>query len=350
MKYLITIFSSLLICCSLSCKSQPNLKPHVIDFVVINKQIWGLTTTGQLVAFTEDGEPLNIQPPQNKGIFIITKDKQNNLIVADSAKHIRLYNNKANTWTTTNTYKRRLYGIVYDSKNQQHLITDRGIKMNNVYYLPDTTYALNKQLRFSPGLIAAPSAYTIDKNDNIWMGYAAGEWGGDIYIFNTQLKKFVKPKAADISPVKSIFEIGQDVYISSGLQHFDTFGEILKFVNLSAKSIFTSNSYKKDKNGIRINKAGEYIGPATFNKFDGQIYFYSQNGFFKGDPKSDLSDLKYWQHVFSPKLHWTNGQNNAVGSPMNVLKIEFISQSKFIYATANDGLCLYDGYNQIILQ
>ena len=75
---------------------------------------------------------------------------------------------------------------------------------------------------------------------------------------------------------------------------------------------------------IRTLIDAEYIGPASFNKFDNSIYFYSQNGIFKGDKAKDLSKIANWQNILKP---------DAVGSPMNVLKLIIIEKEKFTFLT-----------------
>lgn len=88
---------------------------------------------------------------------------------------------------------------------------------------------------------------------------------------------------------------------------------------------------------------GEYIGPATYNKYDNSIYFYSQHGIFKGFKSKDLSKIENWEIILKPKLRWTWGQEDAVGAPMNVLKMNIIDKDKFIFLTQNDGIGFFDG-------
>jgi hypothetical protein len=95
---------------------------------------------------------------------------------------------------------------------------------------------------------------------------------------------------------------------------------------------------------------GEYIGPGAFNPFNNSIYFYSQHGFFRGDMAKDLSKFENWEKIVKPKLTWTNGQPDAVGSPMNVLKICIIDKARFVFLSQSDGIGLFDGDKVILLK
>jgi hypothetical protein len=89
----------------------------------------------------------------------------------------------------------------------------------------------------------------------------------------------------------------------------------------------------------------EYIGPSAYNKYNKSIYFYSQNGIFKGELNKDLSKIENWSNIIKPKLHWSQGQPDAVGSPMNVFKLAIIDRDRFLFLTQHDGIGFYDGQN-----
>ena len=186
------------------------------------------------------------------------------------------------------------------------------------------------------------------KKDNIWLGFGYGEWGGDLLAFSTVEKKFVNLRQynphIDVSPVKSIFEGNGLVYVSCGLMHFSTSGEIIQFEELKSKTIFESSEHKMHTLDNRRDTfiAGEYVGPSTYNAMDNCIYMYTQYGVFKGSIGKDLSKIEYWSPVFNPKLHWSDGQPDAVGSPMNILKLIFIEPNKLLFVSQNDGIGLYD--------
>jgi hypothetical protein len=220
----------------------------------------------------------------------------------------------------------KVYNIVFNKNNDAYLITDKGIldASNGKTYLPDTSFRLNKQIRGWP----KPSAVFMDDEDNIWVGSGFGEWGGELFVFNTKTEKFIRPVLngfrIELYPVKSIFSDGNAIFISFGLQHMMTSGCIMKFTNYKCSPVFVSESrWVEDidtSRGKRL-QGGEYIGPAAYSQNDHCIYFYSQHGIFKGEKEKDLSKIDNWIKIASPKLHWKSGQPDAVGSPMNVLKM-----------------------------
>ncbi|MNL74322.1 hypothetical protein D3C87_1999410 [compost metagenome] len=52
--------------------------------------------------------------------------------------------------------------------------------------------------------------------------------------------------------------------------------------------------------------------------------------------------------MVDPKLHWSYGQPDAIGSPMNVLKLKFITPDKLIFVSQNDGIGIYNGKTLIM--
>lgn len=95
---------------------------------------------------------------------------------------------------------------------------------------------------------------------------------------------------------------------------------------------------------------GEYIGPGTYNQADSCIYFYSQNGIFKGNPSKGLGRIQQWDKVLSPKLHWSNGQPDVVGSPINVTKLQFVTPDKLVFISPLDGIGIYDGKTLVMIR
>jgi hypothetical protein len=205
---------------------------------------------------------------------------------------------------------------------------------------------MNHQINYKDGW-GKPACYFIDKEDNIWIGFGYGEWGGNLFVFKTSDKRFLTASLDgfefELSPVKSFFEDSSSVYLSSGLQHMMTSGAIVRFDNFKATTILNSDSHWNNRETRDSMIEGEYIGPATFNNFNNSIYFYSQNGIFRGAKSKDLSKIGNWTLVVKPNLHWKSGQPDAVGSPMNVLKISIIDGSKFIFLSQSDGIGFYDG-------
>ncbi|MDR0829336.1 MAG: hypothetical protein LBN95_04385 [Prevotellaceae bacterium] len=326
------------------------------DIVVTEKYICGLTSNGSIKFYDKQtGQLSDYTLKYNKDIQEFTIDKLGNIVIIDKDNSIKKYVEQNQTWELIKTVKENLYGILFDSKNQCYGITENGIlniQTNKTYY---SSKSLNHQIHYK-NKWGKPYCYYIDKSDKIWLGFGYGEWGGNLFVFETVSNNFLTPKLDTFNialwPIKSFFEDNEYTYLSSGLQHFTTSGIIIKFDNLKASTLLesdTKNSKSSVKDSTNVWTAGEYIGPSTYNKFNNSIYFYSQNGIFKGEISKDLSQLENWENILKPKLHWESGQRDAIGSPMNVLKLIIVDKDKFVFLTQNDGIGFYNGKKLIIL-
>jgi hypothetical protein len=127
----------------------------------------------------------------------------------------------------------------------------------------------------------------------------------------------------------------------------------VKFDDINAAVFYVSESDWSEPQGedrIRHMIEGEYIGPATFNEYNNSIYYYSQEGIKKGNLDNDLSKKENWEIVIKPKLQWKYGQPDAVGSPMNVLKLQTLDENELIFLSQNDGIGLFNGKELIMLK
>jgi len=143
-----------------------------------------------------------------------------------------------------------------------------------------------------------------------------------------------------------------------------TSSTILKFTGLKAETVLRSEMSWKDTvltvrlagdaeakpHPMQQSVDGDYIGPATYHASDNSIYFYSQKGIFKGRLTDSLSDMKNWVRVAKPALHWKSGQIDAVGSPMNVLKLAFAPNGRLYFLSQNDGIGYVDDGKVIMLE
>lgn len=325
------------------------------DFVIVNNQIFGLTNKGRIECFDENGEPVENNFKTDTGLLIITKDKNDNVITGDSKNRIKRYDNVNKHWDIIFKSPDNISSAIFDGGNNLYLITERGIldTKTNKTYLPTEFY--NPQLQL-PDAWASHPVYAVDNQENIWLGFGFGEWGGELLVFSTTKKQFINLHLGDykigLMPVKSIFVDGERIFISTGLMHFDMNGSIIEFTDLKPKVIFKSDSYRNDFSDSTKWEIveGEYIGPAAFNKNEGVIYFYSQNGVFKGNPNDHLSKIQDWEKILKPKLKWSDGQPDAVGSPMNVFRLAFTGSNKLVFVTQLDGIGIFDGKSLIMVQ
>ncbi len=336
---------------------KKNTNERYQQFIVTGDNILALTTSGKLAAFNiSTGDVLPEVPLNDSAITILTKDKTGTVIIADKIHLIKQLDNKAGSWKTIGNYKKTLWAIGFDSKNDPYYLTGKGIydPRTKQYYFPDSS--LNKQITYSKQWFGKP-VYFMDKEDNMWVGFGYGEWGGDLFIFNTKTKKWIIPAMGkfdiELRPIKSIFAAGDDVIVTAGLMHMSMTGAIARFNNFVATIIFQSEEHL-EKSVDTANQdhmiQGEYIGPGAFNSNNNLLYFYSQNGFFEGNYGFDLSTIEHWKPLFRPVLHWSNGQPDAVGSPMNVLQLNYVKNGTIIFLSQLDGIGIYNGMELIMVQ
>lgn len=329
----------------------------VKNFITTDKHICSLNENGGLKFFDiQNGHSIEREVSNSTDISALTTDIENNIVIADKKNQIKRYNFLNNSWTLLSKSKNTINGIVINSKNQCYLITNKGIEDAETHEIYFSKKSLNAQINYKTEW-GNPYCSYIDKNDRIWIGFGYGEWGGDLFVFNTLTKNFEVPDLGDFRielwPIKSFFEDDSSVYLSSGLQHMMNSGIIIQFKNLKAATLLNSDSHwsnptKKDSTKTWID--AEYIGPAAYSSYNNSIYFYSQNGIFKGNKNNDLSNIDNWEIILRPKLNWKYGQPDAVGSPINVLKLEILNKNTIIFLSQNDGIGFYDGKELIMIK
>ncbi|MCX6220649.1 MAG: hypothetical protein NTZ69_06645 [Bacteroidia bacterium] len=329
---------------------QVNVFAQYKDFIVTTKFIYGLSQNGQLKLFDKsNGKLIEKEISNSSEILFIAKDKTNKLIIADKDNLIKRYIEQNNSWEIISIYEGNIYGILFDSNNHGFIITEKGIEDVQNHKLYFSNNSLNHQINYE-NKWGQPYCYYMDSTDKIWLGFGYGEWGGNLIVFETATNQFLTPNLGTFEialwPIKSFFEDSTSVYLSAGLQHMMTTGIIIRFNNLKATTVFRSYihwDFPNKHDSIKSWMDAEYIGPATYDKSNNSIYFYSQNGIFNGNIAKDLSKIGNWEFIIKPKLHWESGQRDAVGSPMNVSKISIIDKNKFIFLSQSDGIGYFDG-------
>ncbi|NCD71628.1 hypothetical protein [Mucilaginibacter agri] len=339
--------------CSLflsNCRAKPVKKSNYIDFVIKDSLIVLLTDSGKINMFyIKSGKSIDSDINNSAIVNAITLTKSHDIFVATTGRKIERFDPETRQFTAINKARSDIWNVIYNSSDKGFALTINGIEdlSSKKTYKPDISLRLNKQI----GGWGKPSAIFMDKDDKLWIGFGHGEWGGNLFVFDTKTNKFIKPVLngfkIDLEPVKSIFSDGNSIYLSCGLEHMLTFGCIVKIANGRFINVFNSEStwktYSEKGKILQKRQPGEYIGPATYNNLDSCFYFYSQTGLYRGKINGDLSQIANWTKIASPALHWRNGQPDAVGSPMNVLKMQFDDEGNLYLLTQNDGIGRYDG-------
>ncbi len=219
---------------------------------------------------------------------------------------------------------------------------------NSQCFFPADSLFLNNQTRIRSVWPQRPSAYQIVQHNQLWIGFAYGEWGGDLFVFDIDSSRFLRLQPGDfqltLNPIASISQDNKSVYISAGLAHFVTQGIIARFTDETGHTLFKSKPYWKPIGGGNSQlQQGEYIGPSAFNPRNNCLYFYSQNGIFRGNVSQNLSTIGKWIRVAQPNLSWTGGQRNALGPAMNVQKMVFTDSGVLLFLTEHEGVGQFDG-------
>ncbi|WP_022824959.1 hypothetical protein [Hymenobacter norwichensis] len=316
------------------------------DLIVVKNQVWGLTESGHIKVYKSTGEEVKVDSVSDASAELITN--AGNDVVVQTGTKIQQWSSTDSTWRVIGSLRSKAFALVVNSKHHVFAITDKGVLdvATNKTLLPASSP--NDQLTKLTSL-RKPTTWFLDRQDNLWLGFGYGEWGGNVFTYDTQNHRFIDLKFHDfqinLHPIKSFFHLKSSVGFSSGMQHMMNSGAIGEFNNFNARTLYDTRADRDTsttKQPFVIHPV-PYIGPAVYEPETDHIYFYSSLGVFEGKYSGDLSRLTNWKKLFEPKLHWRIGQPDAVGSPMNVLKMLSLGNGKLVLLTQNDGVGIWDG-------
>jgi ligand-binding sensor domain-containing protein len=312
------------------------------DLIVLDTVIWALDGSGTLKSFSSNGDEKAVNLTLKQPITALRTGRMGSIIFS-AGNEVFVLDTKSLVYRSQSKLPINTYLLAQDSRGHMWAATKDGLlnTTTNQNFIPDST--LNQYYKWRPD----PDASLLDTNDFLWVGFGQGEWGGNLHVFDTKNQRFVLLAFTDplacLNPVKAFCQIDSQVYMSGSVMHFTTSGCITRFESLQAKHVFNSSWKKNYRTSTYGTAEGEYIGPIAYSKSEKSIYYYSQNGVFKASVAADLSDQAAWQLVFSPRLRWSSGQRDAVGSPMNVRSMTFTSDNKLVLLTQNNGIGIWDG-------
>ena len=319
--------------------SKPALRQ---DFVIVQNTIWTLDKKGILLAFNSNGTALPYKLHlASPGVSLHVADGDS--ILAHAGGKVFCIDTKTLSSQIIASLPDTIPLLARDKYRRLWAASAKGLVqvITGQMYMPDSTQ--NNYYKWLPD----PSASLLDVNGRLWIGFGMGEWGGNLQVFNTGTQRFdyidFRKSDACLAPVKSFCQVANQIYMSCGVMHFLTFGCITRFDAEKPKPVFISDGEKNYRFNANRQKAGEYLGPIAYNTVDSNLYYYSQNGVFRAEVSSDLSKVKSWKLAFKPRLHWTSGQRDAVGSPMNVSKMAVTADGKLVLLAPNDGVGVWDG-------
>ncbi len=363
------------------------LNTNYKDFVIVNKSVYAITKGDSLIS---------INLVNNKILFIqnkiksIYKSKKNKIVALTDTGEVLLQKDKSK-FNLVDTFEGIPYKILIDKNNDFIIISSKYVRYKNENFVPEKDspmYRKAGRVRPSSALIPIDVFY-IDNENRIWLGYDAGEWGGDICFFDLNTKTFYTDKSLSsifddkherlpkndlellneypgkvkvidkdtlikfpyqlyISNIKGVSQNRDgDFFISESLMHFSVSGglTILKktefddyYKNVSLDCILEKDSIINVKGNYKF--LNEYIGTNTINKFNNSFYYYSDKGFFKIIRNNNEYSKDF---IFKPLIYWTAGLPDAVGYQMSVIKFEFISEKEIVFLTSSNGIGYFDG-------
>lgn len=193
-------------------------------------------------------------------------------------------------------------GIVYNSKGEVFLITNKGIEVMNTSKTYLKKDSLNTQVKISGDMIV-PSTYLMDQRNLLWLGFNYGEWGGDIMVFDTIKEEYLtlamNKVNLELLPIVSFFGEKENVYFTSGLEHLINSGSIVQFYQFSAKEIIkiqTPSIFEESELDIDLLGAGNY------SQDEDAIYVFAGRNILKGNVGDNLSDLANWKKILNKPL------------------------------------------------
>lgn len=355
--------------------------PTFIEMLVVNDKLFAINNSGQVSIW--DLKTLNKEFEINDTAHkytTVSSDKFGKIYFGTSNGQIFKYTLDVKKVEPYIKLKNDLpiIKIIFNSSNELFLIVPYSVsdpikgenwtrfKQHNRQLIARRRILFFFTIRTSKYLIPPQYIY-IDNNDIIWMTSTFGEWGGSIQRFDTKSRKVINRSIDSIQYElifpRSIFEDDKNnIYITSGLQHFYGSGEILKIYNNVSKCIYSSDSFnnlKKSKQHIEVDSNGVisvikernydiFVGPGAYNEEDNKIYFASSEGFFRVNIPQN-GKIQKQEFLFKPNLNWEN-EPLAIGVAMTIKKIAFTSDNRLIFLTTNNGIGIYDGANQKMLK
>jgi len=335
------------------CDAQESGKTGNADMIVKKDRLWILTLQGTLSALNINTGKIIAEPVEpNNNIVAIDTDRKGNLIISRYDRSIVMLDEATLTFKPLYTSPLPIYHVVFDQGNRGYAITSGGVTdlSTGTSYSPDTSFFINHQIK----KWLVPSEITVDANNNIWLGSDMGEWGGELFVFDTRTKKFIKPEINNIKinrfplitlyGVQAILPVNNLVYVAFdfGSKHPD--GHLLRFTDRKPDSVLISNNIwpipKVNPDGSITVWEGEYAGPAIYNDKDKSIYFYSHYGIMKGQMDKDISKADAWAQ-FEATKKWT--RQRTKGWPVDVLRMAVAPNGKLYLLSQNDGIGVFDG-------
>lgn len=368
------LLSAILLCALESIAKR--VKPLYQDFVIVNNKIYVLTNGGYLKIYNTDDGKLVGKFVSSATINLICKDRIGNLVVVLNNDEISRLKSDGN-WEKVGSYHGNIFSIAFNSKNTCFLVTNRGVYncTTREAHMPDDKFSHSEWSHFGKGngWETNPSEYDdnmggyMSNNDILWASSDHGEWGDDLYIFDTATNTFY-----DYTKVAGLprFELNERVFGFLGGTFDAQFG--IEVVTYDKKtdpngSFYYEGSvcYKQDNDPAVKNFIpffdDFYVGGCTYNGANHLVYLITGKGLFTIDPKkppikfSELKPVPNFKMITHPveRFIYRPSKNKKKRYEMQseyISKIEFASNGNLVLLAPYNGIRIFDGKKLILIQ
>ena len=341
-----------------------NYRGYFQNFVIANHRIILLHADGLITAYDDkSGRSIKFNYPKEK-VKLILKDHNNSVIIVD------LHNNVCrlepdDKWATIFSYSEgEIFNAAFNTNNDCFLITNKGIvnSKNGLTYTPDKKLG-NSEYSYKGGNPFESKDhkidYFMDLDGYLWVSFDHGEWGADIFIFNTITNCFSSQKSIGIIPNHQInnqlIAVVNVFSLKTFILRFDQINQDKISGNFKGKIIYKSEADPTVPDFLNTGK--RFLFEAlSYNQNDKYCYVITSYGLFKIAQINEIKEFKdlipilefsfpseqnVWidyydnqKHEFMPDKH--------ISKPPFISKIEFTENNKIVMLAPFNGLWLFD--------
>lgn len=356
------------------------------EFEVVGNEVYALTKGDSLIVFNLRNNRIY---KIISGVVSIAKNNKNEIVFINKQNKIIHYKTRNKKQIKTQFEP---YILILDKNNNPIVISDKGLVYNDTIFEPlkiqnsQLFYSIKSQDDYRQ-VFKKPDLVFLDSKNRLWLTYDRGEFGKDILFFDLEKKVFFEEEYLKINvdykhirenkdkyfqdlkkafpdkiittitdtlykfpcqipirlPIRGIVEKDGNFFISQSLMHFTVNSRFLLLND------FDENDFYKSLNlECLLFECGEItafgpkvlLGPIVLNKFNNEVYLYTNKGFFKiFNSESQFTK----EFIFRPWIFWSATNRNNLGYDINVTKFEFISENEMIFLTTNNGIGYFNG-------
>ena len=340
------------------------------NFVLANERIYVLHADSTVKIFDDNTGKVVETYALRPQIKMLLQDHNGNVIIVDSKNSVKKLTAEKKWVTVASCAEDKLFGVAFNNDNDCFLITRKGILNVNTQkeYLP------GRELYHSESALSGREAFQsadndmstyVDKDNNLWVYFGHGEWGSDMFIFDTKKSTFTEMNGWITPPFyeanNHLFSVISDFHDTYIVQ-YDKLYDNNKVISLfKGKEVYkTSADYTYPGGPTNFNFS---IGAFTFNKADESFYFITSKGLNKINPsirsvklfgnsvrlnsfiypKSSTKAYEFYDHQ-KKEIKFENAY------PQSVSKLQFTTKGKLVMLAPWNGVWLFDGKKLIILE